>query len=63
MRVTDHLRGEFTGHRKWPVTRKIFPFDDVIKKYISQTQKEPMTELQQTTQNKTICIFVRYAVN
>ena len=35
LRVTGHLCREFTGDRvnsphKWPVTRKMFPFDDVI---------------------------------
>ena len=37
--------------RKWPVTQKMLPFDDVIM------HREPTTELQETKQNIPICIW------
>ena len=30
-------RGPVNSPHKWPVTRKMFPFDDVIMEHISQT--------------------------
>ena len=44
LRVTGPLWGGFTGHHKGPVTRKTFPFDDVIMVSISWL----MVSLEQT---------------
>ena len=32
-------RGPVNFPHKWPVTRKMFPFDDVIMKYVTNTLK------------------------
>ena len=44
LRVTGNLCGEFTGPRwpvdsphKWPITRKMFPLDDVIMMWFGQS--------------------------
>ena len=31
-------RGPVNSPHKWPVTRKMFPFDDVIMKYLPQSK-------------------------
>ena len=49
-------RGPLNSPHKWPVTRKMFPFDDVIMWNFKASTGENAGE---TRRNKTICIMER----